>query len=155
MLDVRLPDFSYSIPIEVRFRDLDAMGHVNNAVYFTYFEQARIGYWLSLVGAGTSDAKAIGMIVVHAECDYASGAVLGETLLAGCRVVSFGKSSFVLAYEIVCADELGDDAPARRVASGTTIQALYDWEERRTIPFTDELRSRIEAREGRSLPSKA
>jgi acyl-CoA thioester hydrolase len=155
MLDVRLPDFPYSIPIEVRFSDLDAMGHVNNAVYFTYFEQARIGYWLSLIGALAADLKAIGMIVVHAECDYASGAVLGEKLLVGCRVVSFGTSSFVLAYEIVSADKLGGDASARPVAHGTTIQVLYDWNERRTVPFTDELRRRIEAREGRALPSKS
>ena len=42
--------FRFSVPIEVRFRDLDAIGHVNNAVYLTYLEQARLGYWKHITG---------------------------------------------------------------------------------------------------------
>ena len=49
MLDVRLPEFSFAISLYVWYRDLDAMGHVNNATYFQYFEQARTRYWLSLM----------------------------------------------------------------------------------------------------------
>ncbi len=41
-------DFHYLTPFDVRFRDLDSLGHVNNAVYLTYFEIARIGYWRKL-----------------------------------------------------------------------------------------------------------
>jgi acyl-CoA thioester hydrolase len=43
-----MPDFRFNYPIEVRFSDTDAMGHVNNAVYLTYFEQARLAYWREL-----------------------------------------------------------------------------------------------------------
>ena len=49
MTEVPTPDdFRYSRTIEVRFRDLDGMDHVNNAVFFTYFEQGRVGYWRAL-----------------------------------------------------------------------------------------------------------
>lgn len=151
MHDVRLPEYKLAIPIEVRFRDLDAMGHVNNAVYFTYFEQARTHYWLSLLEeerpVAPLDYRKIGFILVHASCDYASPAEMGEPLLVGCRVTGIGRSSFALEYRIVSA-ATDSDAEARLVATGKTIQALYDWEERKTIPFSDDLRRRIEAREG-------
>ena len=52
MQDVRLPDFHFTMPLDVWFRELDAMGHVNNAVYFTYFEEARSRYWMSLLSEG-------------------------------------------------------------------------------------------------------
>jgi acyl-CoA thioester hydrolase len=150
MPDVRLPDFATIVPVEVRFRDLDAMGHVNNAVFFTYFEQARTRYWLSLTGASASDVRSIGFIVVHGECDYVSPATLGETLLVGVRIPAAGKSSFSFEYRIVAFDAK-QDAPARLVATGKTVQALYDWEAKATVPLTDELRRKIEAREGKPL----
>ncbi len=149
MPDVRLPDFATIVPDEVWFRHLDAMGHVNNAVYLTYFEQARTRYWLSLTGR--RDAAGIGFIVVHAELDYVTPAGLGEQLLVGVRIPAAGRSSFAFDYRIVCVDASQDGAPARVVATGRTIQALYDWEANRTVPFTDDLRKKIEAREGRPL----
>ena len=148
MPDVRLPDFATIVPVEVFFRDLDAMGHVNNATFFSYFEQARTRYWLSLTGE--KDFRAIGFIVVHAECDYASPATLGEHLLVGVRIPAAGRSSFAFDYRIVCHDVREDVAP-RLVATGRTIQALYAWEANRTVPFAEDLRRKIEAREGKPL----
>ena len=137
------------VPIQVRWRDLDALGHVNNAVFFTYFEQARTRYWLSLVGA--RGLTSIGFIVVHAACDYVSPATLGETLLVGVRIPAAGRSAFSFEYRIVSHDASQDGAPARLVATGRTVQALYDWDSRQTVPLTDELRKRIESREGKPL----
>lgn len=149
MPDVRLPDFAFVVPIEVWFRHLDAMGHVNNAVFLTFFEQARTRYWLSLTGE--TDFTKIGFIVVHAECDYVTPAAMGETLLVGVKVSAAGRSSFAFDYRIVCNDATGDGAPARLVATGRTIQALYDWQGKRTVPMGEELRKKIEAREGHAL----
>jgi acyl-CoA thioester hydrolase len=165
MLDVRLPDFSFAISLYVWFRDLDAMGHVNNAVYFTYFEQARTRYWLSLLEADgaapanpllpprpqENDYKKLGFVVVHAECDFVSGAEMGESLLVGCRLPEIRKSSFVFEYHIVTAEKTGSEAETRLVATGKTIQACYDWEKGRTLPFPDEIRKKVEGREGGRL----
>lgn len=159
MRDVRLSEFSFTLPVEVRFSDLDAMGHVNNAVYFTYFEEARSRYWLSLTEGPTSprapilDFKKIGFIVVHAECDYAAPAEMGEPLLVGCRIAEIRRSSFVFDYRIISGGMSASDADVHVVATGKTIQALYDWEARKTVPFSEELRKRIEAREGRPVRS--
>ncbi len=146
MLDVRLPDFNFTLPITVFFRDLDAMAHVNNATYFSYFEEARSRYWLSLF-EHAMDFKKLGFIVVHAECDYVSGAAYGEALLVGCKVTGIGRSSFAIDYRIV-SGEATTDAQARIVATGKTVQALFDWTTQKTVPFTEDLRRRLEAREG-------
>jgi acyl-CoA thioester hydrolase len=163
MLDVRLPDYAFAISLYVWFRDLDAMGHVNNAVYFTYFEQARTRYWLSLISGEMpanplhhpprqeNDFRKIGFIVVHAECDYASPASMGESLLVGCRLSEIKKTSFVFEYKVVAGERTTSEADVRLVASGKTIQALYDWDAQKTIPFTDELRKKVEEREGNRL----
>jgi acyl-CoA thioester hydrolase len=160
MLDVRLPDFSYAISLYVWFNDLDAMGHVNNAVYFTYFEQARTRYWLSLVDDDTAsplrhprreenDYKKLDFVVVHAECDFVSSVSMGEALLVGVRLTEIRKSSFVFEYRIVTGEKTGSDADSRLIATGKTIQAMFDWEAGKTKPFPEELKKRIEAREGR------
>jgi acyl-CoA thioester hydrolase len=163
MLDVRLPDFPFAISFYVWFRDLDAMGHVNNATYFTYFEQARTRYWLSLLSGETptsplapprpqeNDYRRLGFIVVHAECDFVSGAEMGESLLVGVRLPEIRKSSFVLEYRIVTGEKTGSDADSRLVATGKTIQACYDWDAKKTLPFPDDLRKKVEAREGARL----
>ena len=149
MLDVRLPDYPFALSFYVWFRDLDAMGHVNNSVYFTYFEQVRTRYWLSL--HSETDFMHLGFIVVHAECDYVSPASLGQSLLAGCKVTEIHRSSFVFDYRIVSGEKAGPDAEARVVATGKTVQALYDWNAKKTIPFNEALKKKIEAREGRAF----
>jgi len=148
MRDVRLPDFPCVVPIEVRFRDLDAMGHVNNAVYLTYFEQARLAFWLALhPGTAPGEAVAperIGFVLARAECDYASPVRLGERLLVGCRAGDFGTSSFAFDYRIVAAGG-AVDAEVRVVATGRTVQVTWDWAAGRKVTLSEELRRRIEA----------
>lgn len=148
MRDVRLPDFPCVVGVEVRFRDLDAMGHVNNAVYLTYFEQARLAFWLALEPGGTPggaiDPARIGFVLAHAECDYASPVRLGERLLVGCRAADFGSSSFAFDYLVVAAQG-SVDAEVRLVASGRTIQVTWDSASGKKVPLGDELRKRIEA----------
>lgn len=151
MRDVRLPDFPCVVPVEVRFRDLDAMGHVNNAVYLTYFEQARLAFWLAIhPGGAPGEAVAperIGFVVARAECDYASPVRLGERLLVGCRVGDFGASSFAFDYRIVAAGG-SVDAEVRLVASGRTVQVTWDWKDGKKTPVPEDLRRKVEAFQG-------
>jgi acyl-CoA thioester hydrolase len=130
-------------PVEVRFRDVDAMKVVNNAVYFTYLEQARLAYWLAAVGSQRLDE--IQVIVAHAECDYRSPATLGDPLEVRIRVSSVGRSSFVCEYEVV------DVRDERQVATARTVQVMYDYKTSKVIPVPDDVRTRFERLEGRSL----
>ena len=130
-----MPPFKFSTHIEVRFRDLDALGHVNNAVYLTYFEVARLHYWKKLFGKEAFDRH--GFVVVRAECNYRSPAQAGEVLEVFARVSEMKRSSFIFEYQIV------EPQTARIVADGSTVQACFDPKEKRAKPIPQDLRDTI------------
>jgi acyl-CoA thioester hydrolase len=135
--------YKYTLAIPVRFRDLDAMGHVNNAVYLTYFEAARIPYYLML--SGTPDLAHTDMIVARIECDYRAPATFGDTLIVGVRVDEIRSRSFSLTYRIENA------AISELVAEGRSVQVAYDYAARETRLVSAELIRAAEAYEGRAL----
>lgn len=139
--------YPLSVPIEVRFRDMDSMGHVNNAVFFTYFENARIAYWRAVPAIRAR--KALDYILARAECDFRSPATVEDALACHIRVGSFGRSSFTFEYL------LRDERTGRVVAEGRTVQAVYDYAEKRTRPLDPGLRAAIEEFEGREIPPGA
>jgi acyl-CoA thioester hydrolase len=128
--------FSHSI--EVRFRDCDPLGHVNNAAYLTYLEQARLFYWRSLWGFGL-DAVTVqpGVIMARAEIDYRAPARYGQTLDVRIDVAAIGRTSFTYDYEIV--DEQG-----RLVASARTVQVMYDYATSTPVPIPAEIRDKMQ-----------
>jgi acyl-CoA thioester hydrolase len=128
----------FSHPIEVRFRDCDPLGHVNNAAYLTYLEQARLFYWRSLWGFGLDDGTARpGVIMARAEIDYRMPARYGQTLDVRIDVAAIGRTSFTYDYEIV--DEQG-----RVVASARTVQVMFDYVEGAPVPIPPEIRQKMQ-----------
>ncbi|MDX1583285.1 MAG: acyl-CoA thioesterase, partial [Thermoanaerobaculia bacterium] len=109
----------YRVPYEVTWRDLDGVGHVNNAVYFTFFESARIAYWLDLLEVERPGPDSIGFIVAHASCDFRAQLGLRQKIEIRVRVGEIRNSSFDFLYEI--ATEAGDLA-----ATGKVISVLFD-----------------------------
>lgn len=132
--------YRLSFPIEVRFRDLDALGHVNNAVYITYFEIARTHYWRELFGINSYEQY--GFLVVRTECDYRSPAHFGETLLVGTRVSELRNSSFVIEHGVT------EKHGGRLVAEGKTVQVCYDPQQKKSIPIPPLVRQTISEFEG-------
>ncbi|WP_018111564.1 acyl-CoA thioesterase [Thermus igniterrae] len=130
--------FPVVVPVEVRFRDLDALGHVNNAVYLSYFEVARVAYFAHL----ERDWLAKGhFILARAEVDFLRPVHLGDRVEVGVRVVRLGRSSFDMEYLLTAQGE-----PAAR---GKTVQVWL--EGGRPAPLPPAIRERIEALEGRAL----
>jgi acyl-CoA thioester hydrolase len=132
MTDAR---FRFSTTAEVRWRDLDPMGHVNNAVYFTYLEQARIHY-LRELGLVPSDPSGIGFILAEASCQFESPLQLGERVIIRTRVSQLRNSSFVFEYRAEAED-------GRLVATARTVQVCYDYQAGRPIPVPDEWRESV------------
>ncbi len=135
--------FRFCRRLQVRFRDCDPMRHVNNAVYFTYLEQGRFGYWREVIGVPHSDERSF--ILARAECDYRSAALPGEWLDVWVRTSSIGRSSFTFEYEIVS----GEDG--RLVATARSVQVMFDYTANRSVPVPDEIVSGLERFEGRAL----
>jgi len=143
-----MSDYPVSIEIPVRFRDLDGIGHVNNAVFSTYLESARIRYWERLFpGFCGDELTKVTMILARAEIDFRGQIAYGETVRVLARCPRIGTKSFDLEYRIESAH--GE----RLYAEARTVQVAYDYGEQRTAPVSADLRRRIEELEGRPLPS--
>ena len=148
-------DFRYEHPIEVRFVDTDAFGHINNAVYLSYFEAARAGYYAEVMGTpfGTGErASQRTFVIADAHVYYRAPAFFGERLLVGCRFSWTGRSSFGLEYR-VRADE-SVVAPARVIADGSTVQVMFDLKKNRVMRVPADLLEHFETYEGRSIPRR-
>ena len=135
------PHFRFNALVEVRFRDLDALGHVNNAVYLTYFEIARTHYWKNLFGLPRA-AQNWGFVMVRTECNYRSPAILGETIKISARILSIKNSSFSFEYRLV------ENQTGRLIAEGLSIQVCYNQKTGKTIYVPKEIRKKIHNFEG-------
>jgi acyl-CoA thioester hydrolase len=109
----------------VRFRDCDAMGHVNNAVYSTYLEEARIG----VLGALHD------FILARVEIDFRSELRMGEEVEVRTRCSRIGTKSFDLEHVIA--------ADGRVVAEAKSVLVSYDYGRRESVPVPNELRDRL------------
>ncbi len=111
--------------LDVRFRDCDPMGHVNNAVYSTYLEEARIG-----VLGGLSS-----FILARVEIDFRAELRAGEEVEVDARCSRVGTKSFELEHEL--------RAGERVVAEARSVLVSYDYERGESVPVPDELRARL------------
>lgn len=115
------------------------MGHVNNAVYFTYFEQARIVAADTLGLRRALEDAGLGLILAHGSCDYKAPVKFGDVVDVRVTIGSIGRSSFTLDYE---ARRLKDEVV---VALGKSVQAVFDYGVEKTTPIPDALRKKLEA----------
>jgi acyl-CoA thioester hydrolase len=127
----------FVVPYHVMFADVDAYGHVNNAVYFTYFEWGRIQLWFELTEWG--GAHDLGFIVARAECDFKKQLAM-EPIEICTRIGEMGTSSLEFLTEIRRSD--GEVAAAGRV-----VTVLYDWERQAKKAIGDDLRARVASRQ--------
>ena len=141
------PPFTVVFDLHPRFRDTDAMGHINNAVYVTYLEVGRQEYWKRL--SPGSDYRSVPFILASVTIDFRAEALVSDVLEVGICCEWIGNRSFAFAYEIR-AQEGG-----RLIAEATSIQVCYDYETKRSFPMPAELRQRLEAFEGRPLAKGA
>ena len=143
-----MPDREFTVVHEIapRFRDTDAMGHINNAVYVTYLEVARQVYWARL--DERSDYRRVPFILARVHIDFRSEALVSEVLEAGIRLEWIGGKSFGFSYRI------WEKNSGRVVAEASTVQVCYDYAGRRTLVMPDDLRRSLEAFEGRAIAPK-
>jgi len=130
----------YVVPHEVTWRDIDGIGHVNNAVYFTFFEWARTKYWFELQGVDDRvdlGGTHLGFIVARAECDFRAQLGLCDRIEIRCRIGEMRNSSLDFEYEIV---RPRDGVVA---ATGRVVVVLFSWKTNAKLAIDQELRERI------------
>jgi acyl-CoA thioester hydrolase len=120
---------------QVRFRDLDPMGHVNNAVFLTYIEEARAAL-LAEVGAATG-LEDMNMIVARVEIDFRAPVRFGQEVEISVHASRFGTKSFDLDYELRVDGEV--------VAEAKSVQVAYDYARREPVPLPADWREKLTA----------
>ncbi len=115
----------------VRFRDLDSLAHMNNAVYATFLEQARIAF------LSQYDAQVENMILARLEIDFRSPAELGETIEIAVTPTRIGTKSFDLEYVM--------RAGERVVAEAKTVLVAYDYDRARSVEIPQTWKERLAA----------
>lgn len=143
-----LQDFKYSKAIEIRWRDLDAMNHVNNSVYLSYLEHARTHY---LHEAIQWDWQKESLILANVNIDFRVALLLTDTPLVHVRCTRLGNKSFTLQYAITTLRN-GNTILA---ATAETALVVYDYATETTMPLTPDMRRRFEQFEGTTFEKKA
>lgn len=131
-------------PVTVRFPlhwgEMDALGHANNARFFTWFESARIAYF-ERVGLRLEPTQ-VGPILKRCDCEFLRPVVWPAELIVGARVTDSRTTSFTMLYAVARAEE-----PEVPFARGSAIVVLVDYRSGQKVPIPDDLRARIEALE--------
>jgi len=130
------------VPIQLRFADTDALGHINNANYLSYFEMARVVYFNEILG-DVIDWKSKGIILARSEVDYRIPLFLNDKPVVKVRCSKLGNKSFIMSYRVEENDKL--------YAEGQTVMVCFDYIENKPIPMPDEWKSRIANFEGTEL----
>ena len=138
-----MSQFRFYHPIEVRYGDLDPQGHLNNAKYLTYFEQARISYWIKM-GFFTKDQSfmELGVILADVHITYLEPVYFGQSIKVGVHVTKLGNKSMRWEQNVVDADT------GKELAKGEVIIVAYDYQQEKTIPIPQEWREKIAEFEG-------
>ena len=128
--------FPFSCPVELRYGAIDAMNHVNNAVYVSYLELARVRLWRERFGFAGS-AREIPIILARAAVDYRSPIDLADSVEIGVGVSHIGRTSFTFVYRI--------EASGRLAAEAETVQVSFDYGAGKPIPITETFRRQLAA----------
>ena len=132
-----MPEFHFFYAVEVRYGDLDAQRHVNNAKYLTYMEQARLEYVRHLgLWDGESFAE-LGMIVAEVQITYRAPIHYEQPVRVGVRVSRLGNKSMLWEYSIEDAQD------GSLFASAMSVQVAYDYRENKSIPVPEKWRKKI------------
>jgi acyl-CoA thioester hydrolase len=127
----------FTIDVQMRFRDVDGMGHVNNAVFLSYMELARTHFYLKY--ANKRSLEEIDFILAHVDIDYETPAEWGDEIQVSVWPSRIGTTSFVLSYEIT------EKRSGRVIAWAKSVLVSYDYSNRRTKPIPTEFRRVLEA----------
>jgi acyl-CoA thioester hydrolase len=131
-------EFNHTTPIQIRFKDIDKQGHVNNANHHTYVETARVNYFDEVLGR-VIDWDETGLLLARVEMDYREPVFLGETIEVLSRVSRLGKKSFEMNNVIVKVK--GDDK--RECAIAKSVIVCYNYKKKETIEIPEQWREKF------------
>jgi acyl-CoA thioester hydrolase len=124
----------------VHWGEMDALGHVNNSRYFTWFESARIALFGQIGVLASREATGIGPILATTACDFLRPVTFPSTVVVGVRVSKVGRTSIAMEYAAWIEGE-----PDQLVARGSSVAVMFDYVASQKVDVPEGVRSRIEA----------
>jgi acyl-CoA thioester hydrolase len=144
-VEALLEGYPVTIAIPVQWGDQDAFGHVNNTIYFRWFESARIAYFMRMGLVAFQMGDRIGSILASSACDYRRSITFPDTVRVGIKVTRIGRTSIGFAHRIV------SERQGMLAAEGTSTAVIFDYDDKRPHPVPEAVRQAIAAIEGREF----
>jgi acyl-CoA thioester hydrolase len=148
MADFELPEqlaaHPFRITWPVQWADQDAFGHVNNVIYFRWFESARIAYFGRPELAAPMSNQGVGMILASIKGDFRTQLTYPDTLVISARVESFGRTSLRMTHLLY---SMAQQAIA---AEADSVIVMFDYSAQRPVPVPHDIRAKIDRLEGRT-----
>ncbi len=135
-----LDNFTFHYPIQIRWADIDALNHVNNAVYLSYFEQARIDYFRDAVAW---DWQEVGMILAKSCIEYYKPLLARDEAEVWLRVSRLGNKSFEMENKVVRASAEGPEV----ITSCVSTIVTYDYRKELSVSIPAHVREAVLTRE--------
>ena len=132
-----LADFPVTVEVPVAWGDMDALGHVNNAVYFRYFETARIRFFAELGLGAVAQSNGVGPILHSASCRFRIPLTHPDTVTVGAQIGEVGDDRFVMRYRAV------SHLHGAVAADGESLIVTFDYATGSKAPVPDDLRARL------------
>ncbi|GAB7017681.1 acyl-CoA thioesterase [Halostagnicola bangensis] len=129
-----MSEYAYEVAIDIRLRDVDFMGHVNNAIYATYLEEAREAYFSDVVGHSLVD---LDTVLASLEIEYETPIEAEQDVTVGLEVTGLGDSSIPMVYEV--------RADGERAATARSVQVFVDRESGTAQSIPPKLRNQLES----------
>lgn len=142
MSDPTLAHYPVIVRIPVQWGEMDAYGHVNNTVFFRYFESARILYLERCRFLEAYERDRIGAILHSTSCRFRRPLFYPDTAAIGTRAVEVSEDRFTMTYEMVSEER------RELVAEGRGVVVSYDYEAGSVVPIPDYVRKAIDTLEG-------
>jgi len=129
--------FPVTVSYAIHWAEMDAMGHVNHARYFTWLESARIALF-ARIGILADRPRDVGPILAMATCDFIRPVVYPASIVAGARILKVGRTSITMEYAVWLADE-----PEQPCARGATVAVLVDYRTMEKVEVPADVRAKI------------
>lgn len=139
-----MENYKHSVPVQLRFNDTDALGHVNNSVYLSFYDLGKTAYF-EAIQKGKMIQKDVDIVVAHIDVDFISPVFLSDEIAVQTRVESIGNKSFSLKQRIVDLNSGQEKCICRTVMVG------FDFQNNCTKPISEKWRHSIEEYEERTF----
>lgn len=130
-----LDGYQAIVSLPVQWGDMDALGHVNNVIFFRWLESSRVALLTSLADISPTKSTGVGPILASAKCDYRRQLQFPDHIHIGSRIDRVGNSSIRIVQRIV------SDQQKAVVAEGEAILVLFDYLQSKSVPIPDEVRA--------------